>query len=33
MDTVFITLASALAGFIDASVGGGGLVLVRVSTG
>lgn len=28
MDTVFITLASALAGFIDASVGGGGLVLV-----
>jgi uncharacterized membrane protein YfcA len=28
MDTVFITLASALAGFVDASVGGGGLVLV-----
>jgi uncharacterized membrane protein YfcA len=28
MDTVLITLASALAGFIDASVGGGGLVLV-----
>jgi uncharacterized membrane protein YfcA len=28
MDTVFITLASALAGFIDASVGGGGLLLV-----
>ncbi len=28
MDTVIITLASALAGFIDASVGGGGLVLV-----
>ena len=28
MDTVFITLTSALAGFIDASVGGGGLVLV-----
>jgi uncharacterized membrane protein YfcA len=28
MDTLLITLASALAGFIDASVGGGGLVLV-----
>jgi uncharacterized membrane protein YfcA len=28
MDSVIITLASALAGFIDASVGGGGLVLV-----
>jgi uncharacterized membrane protein YfcA len=28
MDTILITLASALAGFIDASVGGGGLVLV-----
>ena len=28
MDTVFVILAAALAGFIDASVGGGGLVLV-----
>jgi uncharacterized membrane protein YfcA len=28
MDTLFIILAAALAGFIDASVGGGGLVLV-----
>jgi uncharacterized membrane protein YfcA len=28
MDWLFVTLASALAGFIDAIVGGGGLVLV-----
>jgi uncharacterized membrane protein YfcA len=28
MDTLFIILAAALAGFIDASVGGGGLVMV-----
>lgn len=28
MDWIFVTLASALAGFVDAIVGGGGLILV-----
>ena len=28
MDWILVTLASALAGFVDAIVGGGGLILV-----
>ena len=32
MEWIFVTLASLLAGFVDAIVGGGGLVMVPVLT-